>query len=96
MTREKASLIIFPAEDTQHAACPKDLLYCSHHSPHIPPVRGFAPSTPYGDTAGQDALYGAPVECSEDGWGQEGSPPSQEAQRLLCLLDFLPQCSQTR
>ena len=60
---------------------------CSHHS-HIPPVRGFAASTPHGEAAGQDALYGAPVECSEDGRGQEGSAhPSQEVQKLLCLLD---------
>ena len=58
---------------------PNDLLRCLHHSPRIPPVRGFAASTPHGEAAGQDALYGAPVECSEDGRGQEGSAhPSQE------------------
>ena len=47
---------------------PTNLLHCPHHSPHIPPVRGFAASTPHGNAAGQGALYGAPVECSEDGW----------------------------
>ena len=57
---------------------PNVLLHCPHHSPQIPPVRGCAVSTPHGDAAGQDALYGAPAECSEDGPGQEGSPhPSQ-------------------
>ena len=28
---------------------PSDLLRCPHHSPHIPPVRGFAASTLHGD-----------------------------------------------
>ena len=55
---------------------PNDFLRCPQHSPHIPPVRGFAVSTPHGDAAGQDALYSAPVECSEDGPGQEGSSSS--------------------
>ena len=65
-----------------------DLLCCPHHSPHIPPGRGFAASTLHGDAAGQDALYGASLECSEDRRGQEGFPNlSQEVQTLLCLLD---------
>ena len=68
---------------------PNDLLRCPHHSPHIPPVRDFAAATLHGDAAGQDARYGAPVECSEDGRGQEGSPhPSQEVQTLLFFLDL--------
>ena len=55
---------------------------------YLPPVGGFRASTPHGDAAGQEALYGAPVECSEDGRVQEGSPhPLQQVQRLLCLLD---------
>ena len=66
---------------------PIDLLRCPHHSTYIPPVRGFAASTPHEDAAGQDALYGAAAECSEDGRRQEGSPhPSQEVQ-ILCLLN---------
>ena len=52
---------------------PSDLLCCPYHSPHIPPVRGFAASTPYRGAVGQDALYGAPVECSEDGRGLSSS-----------------------
>lgn len=66
---------------------PNDFLRCPHYSPHTLPLRGTAASTPHRDAAGQNALYGASVECSEGGWGQVGSPhPDQEVQMLLNSL----------
>ena len=53
---------------------PYDLL-CCHHVP-----QSKAHNTPHRDAAGQAALYGAPVESGEDGWGP------QEVQMLLCPL----------
>lgn len=32
------------------------------------PIRGTAAATPHIDAAGQNALYGTALECSEDGW----------------------------
>ena len=48
---------------------PNDLLHCPHHSPLTQSEALQLTSIPHGHASGQDALYGAPVECSEDGRG---------------------------
>lgn len=70
---------------------PNDFLRCPHYSRHILPLRGTAASTPHRDAAGQNALYGASVERSEDGWGQVGFPhPVQEVQMLSIPVTQCP------
>lgn len=51
------------------------------------PVVVSAAPAPHGDTAGQDALDGAPVECAHDGWGSSRLPEfAEEVEALLCFL----------
>lgn len=63
---------------------PCDFPHCTYQSPHIIPVGDTAASTPYRDSTHKDVLFGASVQCCEDGQGQVGfphsflSPPSQQ------------------
>ena len=52
----------------------------------FPVVVGAAPA-PHSDTAGQNALNGAPVESAQDGWGSARSFEfAEEVEAPLCCL----------
>ena len=65
---------------------------CVHYALQGFPIIFSAASAPHSDTAGEDALNGASVECGHDGWWS--TCPSEFSQEVEAALGFLRQwCS---